>query len=75
MLTGSDDTSFVALHANPVTGAVFAAEYQSTASAPDDLYERHLLGGGASWSSAATIWAGSVVAEPVMFRVGFDTER
>ena len=75
VLAGSEDTSFIALHAHPVTGAVFVAEYQSRASAPDDLYERHLLDGSASWSSAATIWAGSVVREPVMFRVGFDTER
>ncbi len=74
-LTGSDDTSFITLHSNPATGAVFAAEYQSTTSAPDDLYERRLLGGGASWSSTAAIWAGPVAAEPVMFRVNFDTER
>lgn len=75
VLPGSDDTSFVSLHSDPTTGAIFAAEYQSRTSATDDLHERHLVGGSASWSSVSTIWAGQVVAEPVMFRVNFDTER
>ena len=75
IFAGSDDTSFIALHSNPAAGAIFVSEYQSSASAPDDIYERHLVSGGSNWSSAATMWAGPVVAEPVMFRVTFDTER
>ncbi len=75
VLTGSDDTSFIILHANPATGAVFVSEYQSRTSASDDIIERHLVGGGSSWSAAAAMWGGPVLADPVMFRVDINTER
>ncbi len=75
-LTGSDDTSYIVLHANPISGAVFALIYESTTSATDDISEWHLTGGGATWSTEATIWAGPIAtAEPVMFRIDMDTER
>ncbi len=75
-LTGSDDTSYVVLHANPVSGEFFALIYENTTSATDDISEWRLTGGGATWSAETTIWAGPInTAEPVMFRVDIDTER
>ncbi|MBP9802675.1 hypothetical protein KBC40_03770, partial [Patescibacteria group bacterium] len=59
-LTGSDDTAYVVLHANPGTGEVFALIYEATASASDDILEWRLTGGGATWSAKNTIWAGAV---------------
>ncbi len=74
-LAGSDDTSFIVLHSNPATGAIFASEYQSRSSASDGIYEHHLIGGSSSWSSAAAIWAGPILAGPAMFRIDIDTEK
>lgn len=68
-LTGSDDTSFIRLKADPVSGAIFAGIYESAASATDDIWESRLTGGGTTWSAKNTIWAGPVSAEPVYFRV------
>jgi hypothetical protein len=72
-LTGSDDTAYVVLHANPGTGEVFALIYEATASASDDILEWRLTGGGATWSAKNTIWAGAVTTP--MFRIDMDTER
>lgn len=68
-LTGSDDTSFIRLKADPVSGAIFAGIYESASSASDDIWESRLTGGGTTWSAKNTIWAGPVSAEPVHFRI------
>lgn len=69
-LTGSDDTSFVKLRADPTSGAVFSLIYESSASATDDIWETRLTGGGSTWSAENTIWAGPASnLEPVYFRV------
>lgn len=76
VFTGSDDTSYIVLHANPGTGEVFALIYENTTSATDDISEWRLTGGGATWSAETTIWGGPITtAEPVMFRIDMDTER
>lgn len=75
-LTGSDDTSYIVLHANPISGALFALIYENTTSATDDISEWRLTGGSATWSAETTIWGGPITtAEPVMFRIDIDTER
>ncbi|EKE15717.1 MAG: hypothetical protein ACD_11C00108G0011 [uncultured bacterium] len=73
--TESDDTSYIKLHANLSTGAVFAGIYQGVISAADDILEHHLSVGGTAWSSKFTIWGGPISAEPVMFRIEMDSER
>lgn len=73
--TAGDDTSYVTLHANPTSGAVFMGVYQSSTSASDDILEAHLTGGGTTWSTNATIWGGSVVVDPVMFRIAIASDR
>lgn len=72
-LTGSDDTSFIRLKADPSSGAVFAGIYESAASTTDDIWESRLTGGGTAWSAKNTIWGGAVSAEPVFFRVDIAT--
>ena len=72
-LTGSDDTSFIRLKADPSSGAVFAGIYESAASASDDIWESRLTGGGTVWSAKNTIWGGLVSAEPVFFRIDIAT--
>ena len=73
VLTGSDDTSFVRLNADPSSGAIFAGIYESATSATDDIWESHLTSGGSTWSAKNTIWGGPVSAEPVYFRVDIAT--
>ena len=71
VLSGSDDTSFVRLRADPASGAVFAGIYQNSTSAvsAQDINERHLLDGGTAWSAKNVIWGGPTSADPVHFRV------
>lgn len=73
--TGSDDTSFVKLHANPGSGAFFAGIYEASTSATDDISEWHLAGGSSTWSTEMTVWGGPISADPVMSRIDFATER
>lgn len=73
--SGDDDTSFINLHTNPTTGAIFAGIYQSAASATDDIKERNIFDGGAVWSGGSVIWGGPIAAEPTMFRVDIASER
>jgi len=68
-LTGSDDTSFIRLKADPSSGTIFAGIYESAASVTDDIWESRLTGGGTTWSAENTIWGGPISAEPVYFRV------
>ena len=73
--TAGDDTSYITLHANPTSGAVFQGVYQASTSASDDILEHNLTGGSATWTAAAIIWGGAVVAEPVMFRIAIASDR
>lgn len=72
-LASSDDTSFVRLRADPVSGAVFAGIYEDSTSATDDIWETRLTGGGSSWTAKNTIWAGPTSATPVHFRMDIST--
>ncbi len=67
--SGSDDTYFVKLKADPVSGAVLAALYESPDSANDDIWESHLLDGSSTWNAKNIIWGGPVVSEPAYFKV------
>jgi Tfp pilus assembly protein PilV len=73
VLSGSDDTSFVRLRADPTSGAVFAGIYQNATAAvgAQDISERHLTGGSATWSAKNTMWGGATSSDPVFFRVDF----
>lgn len=71
-VAGGDDTSFVRLRTD-ANGAVFAAIYESAASAADDIWETHILDGGLNWSGRNTIWPGPTSAEPVYFRIDIAT--
>lgn len=72
-LTGTDDTSFVRLRADPVTGVLFAGIYEDTTSATDDILEYRLTGGSSTWSAKNTIWGGPTTATPVFFRIDIAT--
>ena len=69
VLTGSDDSSFIRLKADPISGAVFAGIYESAASATDDIWESRLTGGSSTWSSKNSIWGGPTSAEPSHFKI------
>lgn len=69
VLTGSDDTSFVRLKADPVSGSIFAGIYEDSTSATDDIWESRLTGGGTTWSAKNSIWGGPTSATPVFFRI------
>lgn len=75
VLSGSDDTSFIRLRADPVSGAVFTANYQNATSAVSarDISERRLTGGSATWTSKNIIWGGATAADPVFFRIDIST--
>ncbi len=75
VLSGSDDTSFIRLRADPVSGAIFTGNYQNASSAVSarDISERQLLNGGSSWSAKSVIWGGSTSSDPVYFRVDIAT--
>lgn len=73
VLTGSDDTSFVRLKTDPISGAIFAGIYESRSSSNDDIWESHLTNGGTTWSARNIIWGGQVSAEPVYFRIDIAT--
>ena len=72
-LTGSDDTSFIRLKADPNSGAIFAGIYEDPASSTDDIWESHLTGGGATWSGKNIIWGGATATSPVFFRIDIAT--
>lgn len=74
-LAGSDDTSFIKLRADPVTGAVFAGIYQNATSATTarDINERRLTGGSATWTAKNVIWGGPTGSNPVFFRIDIAT--
>lgn len=69
VLTSSDDSSFIKLKADPVSGAIFAGIYEDATSATDDIWETRLTGGGTVWSAKNTIWGGATSATPVFFRI------
>ena len=75
VLSGSDDTSFIRLRADPASGAIFAGIYQNSTAAAgaQDINERHLLNGTTTWSAKTTIWGGATSADPVFFRVDIAT--
>lgn len=75
VMSGSDDTSFIRLRADPVSGGVFAAIYQNATAATTarDINERRLTNGGATWTAKTTIWGGSTSTDPVYFRVDIAT--
>jgi hypothetical protein len=72
-LTSSDDTSFMRLRADPVSGAVFAGLYEDSTSATDDIWETRLTGGGTVWSAKNIIWGGPTGTTPVFFRMDIST--
>jgi Tfp pilus assembly protein PilV len=74
-LSGSDDTSFIRLRADPVSGNVFAGIYQNASSAGNarDITERHLTGGGSTWPAKTVIWTGPTASDPVFFRMDIAT--
>lgn len=75
VLTGSDDTSFIRLRADPASGAVFSGIYQNATAATSarDINERHLVGGSATWTGKNTIWGGPTTTDPVFFRIDIAT--
>jgi hypothetical protein len=73
--TTGDDTSLVQLLAHPLSGAVFSAIYESSASATQDIWESHLTSGSATWSPRFTVWGGPTVANPVRERLFLAAER
>ncbi len=75
VLSGSDDTSFVRLRADPTSGTVFAGIYQNITSAVGarDISTRQLTGGSSTWSAKNIIWGGTTTAEPVHFRIDIAT--
>jgi len=72
-LTGTDDTSFIRLRADSASGVLFAGLYEDNSSATDDITEFRLSGGGSTWSSENTIWAGPTTVTPVHFRIDIAT--
>lgn len=73
VLTGSDDTSFVRLRADPVTGEFFAGIYEDSTSATDDIWESRLTAGSSTWTAKTSIWGGATGATPVFFRIDIST--
>jgi Tfp pilus assembly protein PilV len=73
ILSGSDDTSFIRLRADPTSGTLFAGIYESTTSTKDDIAETHLTDGGSVWSPEFTVWGGPVGATPAFFRIDIAT--
>jgi len=75
VLSGSDDTSFIRLRADPTSGAVFAGIYQNATSAvgAQDIGERRLTGGSATWTAKNVIWSGPTGTDPVFFRIDIAT--
>jgi len=73
VLSGSDDTSFVRLRADPasIANPVFAVVYQNSSAAAGarEISSRELTNGGATWPAKTTIWGGTTSADPVFFRV------
>ncbi|MBP9816454.1 MAG: hypothetical protein KBD05_00250 [Candidatus Pacebacteria bacterium] len=58
--TQGDDTDYIALNAQPNTGAFFMTAYESSAAASDDITENRLTGGTQTWGTAASMWGGPV---------------
>jgi len=75
VLSGSDDTSFVRLKADPNSGAIFAGIYEDSSSVAGnrDILERRLTGGGTTWSAENIIWNGGTAGTTVFFRVDIAT--
>lgn len=73
--SGSDDTSFVRLRADSVSGAVFSGIYQCSCSAGAnrDINERHLTSGSSTWTSSNQLWGGPTTIDPVHFRIDIAT--
>lgn len=71
----SDDTSFIRLKADPISGAIFSGIYEdaSAGTANRDIWESRLTSGSASWTAKNTIWGGPTGATPVFFRVDIAT--
>lgn len=76
-LNGSDDTSFIRLTTDQMSGTVFAGIYQSSAAAAGarDISERRLTNGGTNWSNKNVIWGGQTTANPVHFRIDIATQN
>jgi hypothetical protein len=74
-LSGSDDTSFIRLRADPVSGTVFTGNYQNASSAVGarDISERRLVSGSSTWTSKNIIWGGATASDPVYFRIDIAT--
>jgi hypothetical protein len=72
-LTGSDDTAFIRLRADPASGAIFAGIYEDSSSSTDDIWDSHLTGGSSTWNTKNIIWGGATGASPVFFRVDIAT--
>lgn len=75
VLSGSDDTSFVRLRADPVSGTVFTGNYQNATSATTarDISSRQLTSGGSTWTGKNIIWGGPTSTDPVYFRIDIAT--
>lgn len=75
VLTGSDDTSFIRLKADPSSGAIFAGIYENVAAAVGnrDIWESRLTGGGTTWTAKNLLWGEFVSVEPVYFRIDIAT--
>lgn len=81
--TVGDDTALVQLATNPFTGALLAGIYEDSASASDDIREIHQVNGVQAWSVLSNpstvltdpVWAGPVVADPVLERIFIAPER
>lgn len=74
-LAGSDDTSFIRLRADPISGTVFTGNYQnaSSATSAQDITARELTGGGSTWPAKTILWGGPTTTDPVYFRIDIAT--
>ena len=72
-----DDTAFVKLIADPITGNVLSAIYGDPQAGKinEAIFASQLTGGGSTWSIYQTIWGGRIVAQPVMERVTIATGK
>lgn len=72
-LNGSDDTSFVRLRADPVSGTIFTGIYEDSTSLTRSIWETRLTGGSSNWTAKNVIWAGPTSVTPVFFRIDIAT--
>ncbi len=74
-MTSGDDTAFIDLEAQPISGALLAVAYEDNTSASDDIKDYTSTNGGSTWSSAGTIWGGPIARNYGFDRVDIETVK